>query len=151
MVEEEETTADTAPLFDRARVRRGNRTHLHLGHGDFVGQFFFGQVSNHVLCQVGAANIAVGIPTFNRPADCVNALAALTSDPLVDKVISAVIVSDQGTKKAKDAFRDFVVSVLAESARVFATKAVTGLLGSLFGGLGGVNIASTSIVETPAA
>jgi galactofuranosylgalactofuranosylrhamnosyl-N-acetylglucosaminyl-diphospho-decaprenol beta-1,5/1,6-galactofuranosyltransferase len=50
----------------------------------------------------GRANVAVGIPTFNRPSDCVNALAALTSDPLVDKVISAVIVSDQGTKKAVD-------------------------------------------------
>jgi galactofuranosylgalactofuranosylrhamnosyl-N-acetylglucosaminyl-diphospho-decaprenol beta-1,5/1,6-galactofuranosyltransferase len=50
----------------------------------------------------GRANVAVGIPTFNRPADCVNALAALTSDPSVDEVISAVIVSDQGTKKAKD-------------------------------------------------
>jgi galactofuranosylgalactofuranosylrhamnosyl-N-acetylglucosaminyl-diphospho-decaprenol beta-1,5/1,6-galactofuranosyltransferase len=50
----------------------------------------------------GRANIAVGIPTFNRPADCVNALAALTSDQLVDEVIGAVIVSDQGTKKAKD-------------------------------------------------
>jgi galactofuranosylgalactofuranosylrhamnosyl-N-acetylglucosaminyl-diphospho-decaprenol beta-1,5/1,6-galactofuranosyltransferase len=49
----------------------------------------------------GRANIAVGIPTFNRPSDCVNALAALTSDPMVDKVIGAVIVSDQGTKKAK--------------------------------------------------
>ncbi|ULE34896.1 glycosyltransferase [Mycobacterium sp. IDR2000157661] len=50
----------------------------------------------------GRANVAVGIPTFNRPSDCVSALAALTSDPLVDKVIGAVIVSDQGTKKAKD-------------------------------------------------
>jgi galactofuranosylgalactofuranosylrhamnosyl-N-acetylglucosaminyl-diphospho-decaprenol beta-1,5/1,6-galactofuranosyltransferase len=50
----------------------------------------------------GRASVAVGIPTFNRPADCVNALAALTSDPLVDKVIDAVIVSDQGTGKAKD-------------------------------------------------
>ncbi|AKS31242.1 glycosyltransferase [Mycolicibacterium goodii] len=50
----------------------------------------------------GRANVAVGIPTFNRPADCVNALAALTADPLVDEVISAVIVSDQGTDKAKD-------------------------------------------------
>ena len=50
----------------------------------------------------GRANVAVGIPTFNRPSDCVNALAALTSDPLVDEVISAVIVSDQGTNKAKD-------------------------------------------------
>ncbi|MGB0437371.1 MAG: glycosyltransferase [Mycobacterium sp.] len=50
----------------------------------------------------GRANIAVGIPTFNRPSDCVNALAALTSDPLVDEVIGAMIVSDQGTSKAKD-------------------------------------------------
>ncbi|MEI7913333.1 MAG: glycosyltransferase [Mycobacteriaceae bacterium] len=50
----------------------------------------------------GRANIAVGIPTFNRPADCVNALRALTSDPLVDEVIGAVIVVDQGTDKAKD-------------------------------------------------
>ncbi|BBY26545.1 glycosyltransferase [Mycolicibacterium sediminis] len=48
------------------------------------------------------ASVTVGIPTFNRPADCVNALAALTSDPLVDEVITAVVVSDQGTKKAKD-------------------------------------------------
>src|SRR6476660_5606248 len=50
----------------------------------------------------GRANVAVGIPTFNRPADCVSALAALTSDPLVDQVIGAVIVSDQGTNKAVD-------------------------------------------------
>ncbi len=50
----------------------------------------------------GRANVAVGIPTFNRPSDAVNALAALTSDPLVDEVITAVIVSDQGTQKAKD-------------------------------------------------
>ncbi len=50
----------------------------------------------------GRANIAVGIPTFNRPADCVNALRALTSDPLVDQVIGAVIVVDQGTRKCVD-------------------------------------------------
>lgn len=50
----------------------------------------------------GRADVAIGIPTFNRPADCVSALAALTSDPLVDKVISTVIVSDQGNNKAKD-------------------------------------------------
>lgn len=50
----------------------------------------------------GRADIAVGIPTFNRPADCVNALTALASDPLVNNVIGAVIVVDQGTDKAKD-------------------------------------------------
>ena len=47
----------------------------------------------------GRANITVGIPTFNRPADCVNALKALTSDALVDQVIGAVIVVDQGLDK----------------------------------------------------
>src|SRR5271157_4065620 len=50
----------------------------------------------------GTANIAVGIPTFNRPADCANALADLTADPLVDKVIGAVIVPDQGVHKVRD-------------------------------------------------
>src|ERR1700716_2353880 len=50
----------------------------------------------------GRADVAVDIPTFNRTSDCVSALAALTSDPLVDAVIGAVIVSDQGTKKAVD-------------------------------------------------
>ena len=46
--------------------------------------------------------ITVGIPTFNRPGDAVAALAALTSDPLVDSVIDAVIMPDQGTKLVKD-------------------------------------------------
>jgi galactofuranosylgalactofuranosylrhamnosyl-N-acetylglucosaminyl-diphospho-decaprenol beta-1,5/1,6-galactofuranosyltransferase len=50
----------------------------------------------------GVANIAVGIPTFNRPADCVQSLHALTSDPLVDQVIGAVIVPDQGKAKVRD-------------------------------------------------
>lgn len=50
----------------------------------------------------GTANVAIGIPTFNRPADCVNALAALTADPLVDEVIGAVIVPDQGVRKVRD-------------------------------------------------
>lgn len=50
----------------------------------------------------GTANIAVGIPTFNRPADCVNALAELTADPLVDHVIGAVIVTDQGVRKMRE-------------------------------------------------
>jgi galactofuranosylgalactofuranosylrhamnosyl-N-acetylglucosaminyl-diphospho-decaprenol beta-1,5/1,6-galactofuranosyltransferase len=48
------------------------------------------------------AKIAVGIPTFNRPADCANALAELTADPLVDAVIGAVIVPDQGVRKVRD-------------------------------------------------
>ena len=43
----------------------------------------------------GRANITVGILTFNRPADQAY-LRPLTSDPLQDNVIGAVIVADQG-------------------------------------------------------
>ncbi|MDV6302813.1 glycosyltransferase [Rhodococcus cerastii] len=50
----------------------------------------------------GEASVAVGIPTFNRPTDAVKALAALGSDPLVLDVIKAVIMPDQGTRKARD-------------------------------------------------
>ena len=64
----------------------------------------------------GAANIAIGMPTFNRPGDCVNTLRTLTSDPLVDKVIGAVIVPDQGTTKLRD-HPDF-----AEAAAVLGTR-----------------------------
>jgi galactofuranosylgalactofuranosylrhamnosyl-N-acetylglucosaminyl-diphospho-decaprenol beta-1,5/1,6-galactofuranosyltransferase len=46
--------------------------------------------------------ITVGIPTFNRPTDAVNALRALTSDPLVDQVIDAVMMPDQGTRRVSD-------------------------------------------------
>ncbi|GAA4681661.1 glycosyltransferase [Gordonia humi] len=50
----------------------------------------------------GSNNVTVGIPTFNRPTDAVAALAALTSDPLVDGVIDAVLMPDQGTRKVVD-------------------------------------------------
>ncbi|MBD0323013.1 MAG: galactofuranosyltransferase GlfT2 [Aldersonia sp.] len=49
-----------------------------------------------------SGTIAVGIPTFNRPTDCVKALTALGSDPLVLEKIGAVIVPDQGTRKVRD-------------------------------------------------
>ncbi|RVW00104.1 glycosyltransferase [Rhodococcus spongiicola] len=50
----------------------------------------------------GEANVAVGIPTFNRPTDCVKALKALASDPLVMDVVKHVIIPDQGTRKVRD-------------------------------------------------
>ncbi|MFD4268086.1 glycosyltransferase [Rhodococcus sp. NPDC058481] len=50
----------------------------------------------------GEASVAVGIPTFNRPTDCVKALTALGSDPLVMDVVKAVIIPDQGTRKVRD-------------------------------------------------
>lgn len=46
--------------------------------------------------------IAVGIPTFNRPADAVATLRALAGDALVDEVIDAIIMPDQGTREVKD-------------------------------------------------
>ena len=65
----------------------------------------------------GRAKIAVGIPTFNRPADCVNALRTLTADPLVDQVIGAVIVPDQGTRKVRD-HPDFAAAAAALGNRL---------------------------------
>ena len=55
-----------------------------------------------VVAVLQKANVAVGIPTFNRPADCANALSELTADALVDEVIGAVIVPDQGVRKVRD-------------------------------------------------
>jgi galactofuranosylgalactofuranosylrhamnosyl-N-acetylglucosaminyl-diphospho-decaprenol beta-1,5/1,6-galactofuranosyltransferase len=51
----------------------------------------------------GRADVAIGITTFNRPDDCVAALAALGEDPLVLGAIGAVNVADQGNRKARDA------------------------------------------------
>ena len=65
----------------------------------------------------GVANIAVGIPTFNRPADCVNALRDITSDPLVDEVIGAVIVPDQGSAKVRE-HPDFADAAAALGSRL---------------------------------
>jgi galactofuranosylgalactofuranosylrhamnosyl-N-acetylglucosaminyl-diphospho-decaprenol beta-1,5/1,6-galactofuranosyltransferase len=50
----------------------------------------------------GSGRVALGIPTFNRPTDCVKALTALGADPLVLDVIDAVIIPDQGTRKVRD-------------------------------------------------
>jgi galactofuranosylgalactofuranosylrhamnosyl-N-acetylglucosaminyl-diphospho-decaprenol beta-1,5/1,6-galactofuranosyltransferase len=65
----------------------------------------------------GEASVAVGIPTFNRPDDCVNALRALTSDPLVDEVVKAVIVPDQGKSKVRD-HPEFADAVAALGSRL---------------------------------
>ncbi|HZA16627.1 MAG TPA: glycosyltransferase [Pseudonocardiaceae bacterium] len=49
-----------------------------------------------------AQPLAVAITTFNRPADCVAALAALAEDQAVLDVIAKVIVVDQGSVKVCD-------------------------------------------------
>ncbi|QNE90323.1 galactofuranosyltransferase GlfT2 [Corynebacterium incognita] len=46
--------------------------------------------------------VAVGIPTFNRPADAVAALQALGSDEVVDSIIDYVLMPDQGTQHPAD-------------------------------------------------
>ena len=47
--------------------------------------------------------LSIGICTFNRPDDCVSALAALADDPVVKELIDRVIVADQGNKKVRAA------------------------------------------------
>ncbi|MGB8961629.1 MAG: glycosyltransferase [Pseudonocardiaceae bacterium] len=46
--------------------------------------------------------LAVAITTFNRPADCVTALAALAEEPAVLDVVAKVFVVDQGSVKVRD-------------------------------------------------
>jgi galactofuranosylgalactofuranosylrhamnosyl-N-acetylglucosaminyl-diphospho-decaprenol beta-1,5/1,6-galactofuranosyltransferase len=51
----------------------------------------------------GRAAVTIGMPTFNRPADCVATLTAIGEDPLVLETVTAVILPDQGTRKVRDA------------------------------------------------
>ncbi|WIM69072.1 glycosyltransferase [Corynebacterium breve] len=46
--------------------------------------------------------VAVGIPTFNRPRDAVNALHALAEDPQVLEAITDVLMPDQGNQHPAD-------------------------------------------------
>ncbi|WP_051059755.1 glycosyltransferase [Corynebacterium capitovis] len=46
--------------------------------------------------------VAVGIPTFNRPRDAVNALRALAEDATVLEAITDVLMPDQGTQHPAD-------------------------------------------------
>lgn len=46
--------------------------------------------------------LAVAITTFNRPADCVTALAALAEEQAVLDVVAKVFVVDQGSVKVRD-------------------------------------------------
>ncbi|NMI01550.1 glycosyltransferase [Pseudonocardia acidicola] len=50
----------------------------------------------------GRAAVTIGMPTFNRPADCVATLSAIAEDPLVLEAVTAVILPDQGTRKVRD-------------------------------------------------
>jgi galactofuranosylgalactofuranosylrhamnosyl-N-acetylglucosaminyl-diphospho-decaprenol beta-1,5/1,6-galactofuranosyltransferase len=46
--------------------------------------------------------LAVGICTYNRPVDCVAAVATIAADPVVSAELAAVVVADQGNRKVRD-------------------------------------------------
>ncbi|MQA13802.1 MAG: glycosyltransferase [Pseudonocardiaceae bacterium] len=50
----------------------------------------------------GRAAVTIGMPTFNRPTDCVATLRAIGEDPLVRSAITAVVIPDQGASKVVD-------------------------------------------------
>ncbi|MGZ4566050.1 MAG: glycosyltransferase [Blastococcus sp.] len=65
--------------------------------------------------------LAVGICTYNRPADAVAALLALVEDDTVRDALHAVVVADQGNKQVKDAARfPEVADALGDRLRIIA-------------------------------
>jgi galactofuranosylgalactofuranosylrhamnosyl-N-acetylglucosaminyl-diphospho-decaprenol beta-1,5/1,6-galactofuranosyltransferase len=50
----------------------------------------------------GRAAVTIGMPTFNRPTDCVATLCAIGEDELVRSVVTAVVIPDQGANKVRD-------------------------------------------------
>ncbi len=50
----------------------------------------------------GRAAVTIGMPTFNRPTDCVATLRAIGEDELVSAVVTAVVIPDQGVDKVRD-------------------------------------------------
>ncbi|MGH3813752.1 MAG: glycosyltransferase family 2 protein, partial [Pseudonocardiaceae bacterium] len=50
----------------------------------------------------GRAAVTIGMPTFNRPTDCVATLRAIGEDELVRSIVTAVVIPDQGANKVRD-------------------------------------------------
>jgi len=50
----------------------------------------------------GRAAVTIGMPTFNRPTDCVATLASIGEDTLVRSVVTAVVIPDQGVHKVRE-------------------------------------------------
>ncbi|WP_331761130.1 glycosyltransferase (plasmid) [Nocardia sp. NBC_01377] len=64
--------------------------------------------------------VAVGMPTFNRPADAVATLMALSSDPQVAEVIDVVLVPDQGDRLvSREPGFDVAAEALGDKLRIF--------------------------------
>lgn len=54
----------------------------------------------------GRAAVTIGMPTFNRPTDCVATLHAIGADEVLRSIVTAVVIPDQGVNKvrAQDGF-----------------------------------------------
>ncbi|MGQ0574697.1 MAG: glycosyltransferase, partial [Pseudonocardia sp.] len=114
------TKADGSQIYERGRqVRAGDREQvefeLDLRPFEDGGWYWFdlttdaGELTLHgggwyaAPQGHGRAAVAIGMPTFNRPADAVATLTAIGEDPLVLAAVTQVIIADQGTSKVRDA------------------------------------------------
>ncbi|MGH3773942.1 MAG: glycosyltransferase, partial [Pseudonocardiaceae bacterium] len=50
----------------------------------------------------GRAAVTIGMPTFNRPTDCVATLRAIGEDEVVRSIVTAVVIPDQGVRKVRE-------------------------------------------------
>jgi len=113
------TKADGSHIFERGEVVDGPGRHrldleLDLRPFEDGGWYWFdlttdaGELMLHAggwyaaAEGTGRAAVTIGMPTFNRPADCVATLTAIGSDPLVLDSVVGVILPDQGTRKVRD-------------------------------------------------
>ncbi|HWH30037.1 MAG TPA: glycosyltransferase, partial [Mycobacteriales bacterium] len=118
-VEVYRSKADGAQIFERGEVLTGGRRHidvtLDLRPFEDGGWYWFDLTTDDAELVLhgggwyaaepgrGRAAVTIGMPTFNRPDDCVATLTAIGEDPLVLDAVTAVILPDQGTRKVRDA------------------------------------------------
>ncbi|MBV8541278.1 MAG: glycosyltransferase [Pseudonocardiales bacterium] len=50
----------------------------------------------------GRAAVTIGMPTFNRPTDCVATLRAIGEDEVLRSIVTAVVIPDQGVDKVRE-------------------------------------------------
>jgi galactofuranosylgalactofuranosylrhamnosyl-N-acetylglucosaminyl-diphospho-decaprenol beta-1,5/1,6-galactofuranosyltransferase len=113
------TKADGARIHERGVVLDGSGVHdvdvaLDLRPFEDGGWYWFDLTTDddpltlhdggwHAAVEApGRAAVTIGMPTFNRPADCVATLTAIGEDPLVLAAVHQVILPDQGTRKVRD-------------------------------------------------
>src|SRR3954454_15969981 len=130
------TKADGARIYERGVVLDGTGVHdvdlaLDLRPFEDGGWYWFDLTTDddpltlhgggwHAAVEApGTAAVTIGMPTFNRPADCVATLTAIGEDPLVLDAVVAVILPDQGTQKVRDAAGfEQAAAVLGEKLRI---------------------------------